>query len=263
MKEANIVEMQQLGLQMLKEAIRICDSNRIPYFGCFGTVLGAVRHKGYIPWDHDTDICIPIDYMDTFVNVAKKELDKQFDILAPCDSNNPVLFSRLCLKGHNSLVLHLDVYGLIGMPDEPNEQRKLLEKINKLSNLYTIKKLFNSSSKPSKSLLQTIKSKLIKFYLLFFDVKRMENKHRKLSATFPFASSKAYCIPYPPVYGDRKIWKREMFGDGLLVDFEDIKIRIPQQYDAYLSQIYGDYLQYPPEEERNEMLNKKFIIENE
>src|SRR5699024_9676189 len=120
-----IPEIQAIGTEMLQEVTEICERNNIEYYLAYGSVLGAVRHGGPIPWDHDTDMYIPFPQLEFFLKTVREQLSPKF--FWDFHDINPEfngLFPRVGLKGWKTTHLHLDVFFLSGAPDTPKEQKQ-------------------------------------------------------------------------------------------------------------------------------------------
>ena len=76
--DRNVKEVQNIGLEILKEFIRICDIHNLRYFLGYGSAIGTVRHQGFIPWDDDIDVFMPREDYELFCEICKKELDSKF-----------------------------------------------------------------------------------------------------------------------------------------------------------------------------------------
>ena len=128
-------------LTLLKEFKRICDEEQIWYTLAFGTVLGAVRHNGFIPWDGDVDVCIKLCDVERFRSVFHNRLSKDF-VLNDCGampqntkSHDTISF----VKDVEFPDIHLDVYPLIGAPNDINEQKKVWKRNFNLDKIFRSK----------------------------------------------------------------------------------------------------------------------------
>ena len=100
MVEENVIKLRRAQLMIAKEIKRICDLNNINYFLDSGSMLGAVRHSGFIPWDDDMDIGMCCDDYEKFISIAPKELDNRFFLdNSETNKSNPLVFSKVGLKG--------------------------------------------------------------------------------------------------------------------------------------------------------------------
>ena len=88
-----MTDVQEKILEIFKEIVKVCNKYDIPYYAIGGTCLGAVRHKGFIPWDDDMDIAIPIEDIDRFIKIAKKELQNIYIYTQEKIENDMILYS--------------------------------------------------------------------------------------------------------------------------------------------------------------------------
>ena len=115
MVEENVIKLRRAQLMIAKEIKRICDLNNINYFLDSGSMLGAVRHSGFIPWDDDMDIGMCCDDYEKFISIAPKELDNRF-FLDNYETNksNPLVFSKVRLKGTTYIeILEIKIWNIM------------------------------------------------------------------------------------------------------------------------------------------------------
>lgn len=242
-------------MKILKATIDVCNNNSITYFGQAGTVLGAIRHHGPIPWDYDADLVIPNDQIDRFVECANRDLPSDFFVdYYKTYKGSTREFPRVGYKGLDTNKIHLDIFRLIGLPDDRAEQEDLLKKTKRNSYFaYSIRVT------PTWKLigLRNFKALAGRYGLNKQDLMFYVHEFETLCNAYPFAEANYVANPSGK-YGPKNIFKKEAYGDGIEVEFLDFKIRIPAQYDMYLKQYYGDYMQTPPQEEINKAMNKVF-----
>lgn len=261
----NLKKLQDVEFDILLEIRRICKKHHLTYYLIDGTFLGAVRHKGFIPWDDDIDIAIPRSDYQKFVDVVVKELPESMEFKSYATDSEyhnvvaRVVSSNICRINHAysdgkiepALV---DIFPLDGMPD--TNIRLLLHKINLLWRKVTIgwanyKNLQDSKSfRPWYERILIFIGNTVKpgyFMNLTKQYKKMEKSLMKYSDK----NSKVY-INFNGGYKFRSIMDKEYyFGKGSLYTFNNEKFNGPSNYDAYLTKIYGDYMKLPPESERN------------
>lgn len=257
----------QLGaLEVLKELSALCDAHGWKYFLAYGSMLGAVRHKGIIPWDDDIDIMMPRpDYealREYFCQNESKLLPlKLFN--KETVSNYPHMIARISDQRYHlvfdnekdyGIGLFVDIYPLDGVGNNYDRAVQLLRKTKRIASLcfLTGRKSFGVDNTRSKLKL------LIKFPAYCW-AKLMGNRHyinklAKLSKTFDYSTSKyVACVSWPE--GDvggksRDIYEKSWINELIEVPFEDTTVKIPAAYDILLTQSYGDYMQCPPEDKR-------------
>ena len=237
-KMTDISVLQKQGLLLLKAIDSICKEENITYVLGYGSTLGAVRHKGFIPWDADIDILIPYPEIEKFRNAMDSRLPSNMEILRwdstpkyhPC-------FDRITLKDHNHSELHVDVYPLCGLPDDENERIKFVKKCQNVYRFFHCKyQDVNYSHKNSKPLIYLIKV-LLKLYpnqLIQKNYKYFQKKYDYNSSDMVYAMGSCS--------GIKDIVNKMDVLDTIEVPFEDMLVPIPRKYDDYLTHLYGDYM---------------------
>lgn len=263
-KDFNIKEMQLIQFEMFKEFDRICKKHDIKYFLCGGTLLGAVRHEGFIPWDDDIDVMLLRNDYEKFIDICVKELDdkyflqtfetdkKYLNLFAKIRCNNTMFVERATRKRNIHHGVFIDIFPLDNIPDS-----KVLLQIHKI--VLIVLDVFRLACelehfRPSPILFRRIVgytmfpiSKLIVhrpfLRLIDFIAKIFRNSETK------FVSN---------LYGDIITWYnkprqaqlRAIYEDVEYLKFEDGYFPVPRRWDEYLTAVYGDYMQLPPVEER-------------
>lgn len=256
MRDFDIRELQLKELDILKEVDRICKKHDIKYFLSWGSVLGAIRHKGFIPWDDDIDISMYYNDYKKFNEICKKELDEKF-FLQSTDSDenyweawNKIRINNTVsmLKDYSHINCHwgicIDLFPIYNVPN-----KKLLQLYqNMFALIYRIlcmkPLLLNMKVKGKKNILKNILKiipngmiKLLKNFSLK-QISIFENKNTYLCGEILSMG-----------YKD-SIFKKDVFNEGINMKFEGEYYPIPYKYDEYLKQAYGDYMKLPKEEER-------------
>lgn len=139
MAENHIKDLQRIELEMLLEVDRICKKYNIRYFLVAGTLLGAIRHKGFIPWDDDIDICMPVEEYRKFCKVAKTDLKKEYFLQNSDTDFSNRWFSKVrknnttCIeKGYEKSKIHqgiwIDIFPLIGVKKDEKWLKSITRK---------------------------------------------------------------------------------------------------------------------------------------
>ena len=244
----NIKQKQEMILEIMKEVIKVCENNNITYYCQAGTVLGAIRHNGFIPWDDDADIIIPNDQIDKFVICCSKELPEKFHCdFYKFDDSSYRLFPRVGYKGTKTKSIHLDVFRLIGLPDDHDEQLAMIKEAKE----YT---LANKQIRaPWYKLL--LRGKFKYLFEKIKDNKMYDKKFDELCHRYPYKEA-TYVMNPNGRYGARNIFDKKVYGAGQMHQFENIEVRIPSEIDFYLRQYYDDYLKLPDQEHIDKAMNK-------
>lgn len=250
--QLTITELQSFNVEILKVVAQICEEENIPYIGMFGTLLGAIRHRGTIPWDADVDIAVPITHLENFLGIMEEKLPYKYIVDYRINNKHKRLFPRIGLRGYDTKELHVDVYPIIGLPESINKQKELFFLIRKVVGLAGIKRyeyagfrgLLTNIIRSSTSFIT--ESSLCKWYDL-------------LCNRYPY--SKAITVGCSNAAdGYKRVYKKIDIEDTILTDYSDFQIRIPANYDKILRILFNNYMEFPPEKERQEALNKIYII---
>ncbi len=239
--EMTLQEIQSFENQMLLAVSKICDDNDIMYYLNAGSVLGAVRHNGPIPWDTDVDILIYFHDIPRFVEACRTSLpDNMYVDHYSINPDTYILFPRIGIKGYRTDRMHIDCFPLVGLPNSKEEQIKFSKRSDFLKKMYLVKKARLRRNK----IMRTIETGLGKIALSCFSDKKLIKMFNDHCSTY--SSENAAFIMNPcGHYGIKNILSRDVFGKGAMVPYANIMLRIPEKYDEYLKHYYGDYMKWP------------------
>lgn len=246
-----IQELQALETEMLKEVTEICERHNIDYFLAYGSLLGAVRHKGPIPWDTDVDIAVPENHMHKFIQTVRAELSDKF-YLNFYDLNKSYvnIYPRIGLKGYSTKLLHIDVYRIVGAPLDKQKQIEFKKKANYLSYILHYKNLKEGDFAFNKI---SLKAKLVvylrAFFMLFVSKNKLIKKIEDLCSEYPIDTAEI-AVNVAGGYGKKEFVSKDLYNNGIFTKFADIDVRIPENYKEYLEHFYGNYKQLPPKKEQ-------------
>lgn len=237
-------ERKIIQLEMLDEIDAFCRNHNIRYSLAFGTLIGAIRHKGYIPWDDDVDLIMPLPDMLKFKEIFESEKLAYADI--DTIPNYEFHFSRIYYlptyrkRGllEKSYGVNIDLYPVVGMPDTEEEIQQFLKDIDPLYQ--------------KKLKLVTKRYRWIR-YLPFVFVPGYKSTIRKLRDIilfrYPYETAKNYL--HAGSMRRVNILDFDVF-DGLIdVEFEGHTFQSMARYHEYLTHCFGDYMQFPPEDQRH------------
>lgn len=256
MKELSLQEIKQIELDILKMFHAFCVENNIRYFISHGTLLGAIRYKGFIPWDDDLDVLVPREDYDRLIAIFK---DSERYKLVAFEKNSDYAFpyAKLCdmstrkVEGSydNGTVLGLDidVFPLDHWDDDlerAKQEVKLQQKNMFRLGLTKLRK--PDSLNPAKRFVKGILMALCKLRGSSYYVEKIiQGANKPVQKGSRYMGGKAW-----NVYGERDILPAEVFAEVIELEFEGEKFFAPMGYDAFLSSLYGDYLPEPPVEKR-------------
>lgn len=257
----NMTDIQKVSLDILVEVDCFCRKKSICYTLAGGTLLGAVRHGGFIPWDDDIDIIIPQpDYerfCEEWIDSPKYKLYSlnRGNVMIPyarvCEMNDTRVVSPALWNKDLSSGVWIDIFPLDGVSDafdEFSRQIKYSEDlINKiLSSRYRCTKLRNMHFclKDSLGLARVFCVEKLR------SNKRLLTVHDRLRHQIPYGSTNHVGILTSSNYGTREYYKVEIFDNYTEIMFEGHPFMIIGDYDIYLTALYHDYMQLPPVEKR-------------
>lgn len=238
--ESDKRESQLIILKMVKIFDKVCKSNNINYTLAAGSILGAVRHQGFIPWDGDMDVLVPIDQFDLLREKLKESIENTDYILHEWDNEKeyPEVVDRLCPKGIEHEKIHLDIFPLIGAPSNKKSQKIFANICFYSYRLLRCKYCNTEYSKPN----HVRKIKLIKPFLKIIPDKLIIGWYHILQKKYDYKTSK-YVHILASGYGVVETLEKDLYIDTKYVEFEDTKLRIPKRAEEYLKLIYGeDYM---------------------
>lgn len=255
---------QKKELAIFKEFIRVCEKHQLTYFALGGTLLGAVRHQGFIPWDDDIDIGMPREDYNKLMNLAPDEFNFPYKLV---NEKNTPSFTKAFMNLQDSTTkilmtysnvaheesLWIDIFPIDGLPSNPikkylHEKRYLFSRM--MVQLSQFDKIVNQK-KEGRPLLENLIIKLAKVvnFEKLLSYKFWQNNY--VSTISKYGMQEGYAGNYTGAYKLRELVPSDYFGDGTQLLFEDIMIKVPLKYKEYLVAIYGnDYMQLPPENKR-------------
>ncbi len=240
-------------LEVLYVFDEICQRNDITYFADWGTLLGAVRHKGFIPWDDDIDIVMKRADYDRFIEIAKRELPKGFQVIGPQTDygyelgtlvTNAMGYENGCedIKQFHDFPYPagIDIYPLDGLPDDYDE-RLAIEDVYAIMAALCKKDAENEADYQDnitkiECLLNIVIDRNVNTRL---QIRRLADQ---LAGLYSFEECQKVAA-YAYYVGDKRfIYDREWYSEVIYVPFENMMLPIPKNYDEILTVMYGDYM---------------------
>ncbi|MBQ9314998.1 MAG: LicD family protein [Clostridia bacterium] len=260
----DIEYVQNIELNILKVIDQICKENNIEYFLSSGTLLGAIRHDGFIPWDDDIDIMMRRREYERFLNIVPKYLPKYMQLIHYKYNNTEedqnllvkIIDNRYpCIrKSYKNIKtsVWVDVFALDGVPDSSMKRRIFFLKLDLLTKIRGIKRweLYSADYKsPSriKNLMIGVNRKVRITSLI--DINKLLKKQDRILSSFDRKKC-SLLINYMGEYKKKEVFPDKWLGAGKRHRFADDIFPIPEYSEKYLTKLYGDFMQKPPESER-------------
>lgn len=261
----------ELELKIAIEIKRICDLHDIKYFLTAGTLLGAVRHGGFIPWDDDMDIGMLRRDYDRFIEACKDDLSPEFFLQTwDSDPNYPFSYGKVRLKGttftegfstNSKLIengLFVDVFPFDNVPDSLKEQEKQRKRYYFCKRILWIKKGMGTNMK-NESIRQNIRYHVFWLASHLFRYEAVKRYYQRVQTMFNGSPTKKVVTDGSYNYTKESI-DRSWVENLEPIAFESEEFLSYKDRIAYLQYFYGDYMKLPPEEKRNrhQLLNVDF-----
>lgn len=242
-----MTDLQSKILDIMKEIHNICVANDIKYSLCGGSMIGAVREKGIIPWDDDIDIFMTPDNYQKFLEVIKDYSGDKVEFLLP--SNKDYIYPFIKAVDKNTTLIenitadhirytmgvYVDIFPLVSVKNIKNKYRTF-------SRFYTLKCMLAKIKRKNLNL----KQKIVKPFVVFIPV----SIFKKILLSYNKSAKKGKFYYDPDGYNTKAVFPKEWMAEYILMPFEDTEFYVMKEYDKYLTQVFGNYMQRPPVEQQ-------------
>ena len=248
-------ELRKKQIEMLQIFKNICDKHNLTWFCVCGTALGAVKYGGYIPWDDDLDVALPREDYEKFLSVAPSYLPQNIFLQNyKTDKHFPHPFSKLRNSDTTFIEygdahldmnhgIYIDVFPLDGYPEDKSEIKKLRQKKKILQWLF-----FCALNNDGKFKIK-VRNRVLRALGFHKRTHRSLARFEKIISQYKTENSEIWCN-HGNWQGELEYAAREQYGKGAAATFEGVDVIIPEDYDAYLTQKYGDWRSDPPIEKQ-------------
>lgn len=256
MKEMTVEEMRQTQIAILDHIDDLCRKNGINYWIDYGTLIGAVRHKGYIPWDDDIDISMFRADYDRFVDICRNTDESRY-FLSCVEKDESCMYPfgkmidrytelyELGEKGIRTGV-YIDIFTVDGAPKEKKIQRKAFRRLDLYGRLRKYQLPMGKAPLSLKRVGVLFAREVIKLLPRQYFTRKIVENARK----YANPDSEYVCQLTDPYSYGHWVVERKVFSELTVLPFEGKKYPAPKAYDEWLKLQYGNYMEIPPAEKQ-------------
>lgn len=273
MEKEKLRALQLVQMTIMDDIHRVCIEHNLRYYLIGGSALGAIRHKGFIPWDVDIDIAMPRNDYESFIMKYSKELPNGLccvDYRTDKDYYSP--HALVYMKG-SKLVQKDDYlnpqfkrYGIfvdiLPLDQCPNEKEKWEKQKRQIKKWTTLRYRKLSLVYSTNSLMERFFKRIYRGLFLWLPmsyINKRQSQVMQLYDKMPDIECKYWCSMASHYSFDKLTMPKEYFGNPKLMVFEDREYYVPEQVENYLTHLFGDYMRQPSKESQEEQM--KWFIE--
>lgn len=245
--------LQMVILSIMKDIDKLCKNNNIEYYLLGGSAIGAIRHKGFIPWDDDLDIIMTNDNYQHFLEICEKQLDKKKYFLQKGGKDWQLEFSKIRLRGtileeyegyatsDDMKGIYVDIFKMDNISSNP-----IIGRWQYFCGKYYL--CYQLASRTYKS--ATFKKRLMMALSFPLKVQSIRNFVVKQTTMLNNRDTKYWGFLYGRTRWKSAVIDKKLFGKPTYVPFEDTVLPVPEYWHEYLTIVFGDYMKLPPIEQR-------------
>lgn len=256
MKKLTNTEIKKIIFEILCVFAQFCDENGLRYYLCGGTLLGAIRHKEFIPWDDDIDVLMPRPDYNRLHKILKEKNIRPYYTLISIQARNSfcpfakIIDNRTHIENKYATTdkhLWIDIFPMDGLPENKNQSNKILDQAKYMKKWFSrCNAKIGAGKNKWKSIFKIPFVIILKACKL---EKKLGTKLDKLAHTYDFDSSD-YIGGIAWSLGAKERMKKSDYLPVEDVEFCGKMFHVPACWDYYLTRIYGDYMKLPPKEQR-------------
>lgn len=264
--EVSLEEIKDCEMGILKYIDQICKKNNIKYSLMGGSLIGAIRHKGFIPWDDDIDIMLlREDYEKLKIEILKDSNSRYVYMSSDLYSDYLYPYAKVIdtrtsaketgIKSPKNYGIFVDIFPIDKIPVDNKEKNKFLKKVKILHKIYKIR-IYDKQISNSK--IKLVVKNIIANLFQRISVNKLVNKLEVLATKYKNEDIDNYGIVYDVIY-KKNTYPKSFYNNVHYTKFEDSQILIIDNYNEYLKKIFGDYMVLPPEDARKTNHNWDYI----
>lgn len=246
-----------MELDMVKRFVKVCEEHHLQYWMMGGTLLGAVRHKGFIPWDNDIDLAMPRKDYDRLLEIGPEAFQAPMFFQTPVTDGARLFNTFVKIRNENGTAatreeyesgmncgIFIDIFCLDEIPDDPQARKRYYERLAKLTKM----RRFALGMSPKGGLVKKAKyafqKAVYKFVYHSPDAAELYRLYQQEARKY--AGTGARQLAHRDFgYHEKYIWNKSDWDETVQLPFEDMVLNAPAGYDAVLKRQYGDYWQIP------------------
>ena len=264
-QQFDLRRLQLMQLDILKELIRVCKLHDFKFYIMNGTCLGAIRHKGFIPWDDDIDVGMYAEDFDKLIKCGNEFLKGFFLQTIETDPEFKTMIARIRLDGTTLIEkdfinadihqgVFIDIYPLFGYPLNPTKQQ-----VRSWESLIYRMFLLGEPPRNHGGGVAIIGKAIFKIISPKKQRQIVKKIHRKLRSEKKDTRYVAFLYGMDVHLFSTIKYERNWFAEPTMVQFEEIELPAPTDYDSYLKIRYNDYMKLPPKEKQNSYHSFEFV----
>ncbi len=254
-QEIDIKEMQDIEIKIMKYFHDFCEKNSIKYILAYGSCIGAIRHDGFIPWDDDIDVLVPI--VDFDLLVSNSNLFSEEYALKTINTDERYIYTYGKLADSNTRLsesfdpdhnigIYIDIFPVYSLPQ--NGFQRML-RFNWIQFLEILCIATRQPIVKGKNVFRTVVQRILGMIGKSIGLNKLNAQIVKNAKKTKYGSTSYYSV-LPPNYGKKEIFNIDLFENRIIHKYENEAFFVSCFYDKYLHQLYGDYMQLPPDEKR-------------
>lgn len=269
LRKIELEELKDVVYSILCSFADFCDENELRYYLFGGTLLGAVRHKDFIPWDDDIDVCMPRPDYERFIELTRNSPWKYYEVKQYTQTfikmvdRRTVFYERLIKENIRAECVFIDIFPIDGAADDITQRQKHFRKMSKLIRVlhYRIcdwKKVFAEAKE--KTTQKKLKMMTFSAIALLASVRFIQKKIDRTAQTYRYEDSNKIGVSVWG-WGEKDVLDKAESEKRVKLPFRDRKFWCQGCYVESLTKKYGDYMQVPPPERRPQFHGEVYWIE--
>ncbi len=250
--------LKKIELSILKNFHSFCEKNGLCYMLAYGTLLGAVRHKGFIPWDDDIDVMMPRPDYEKFIDLTSDGFSEHLLTLSHRNDkyyaypfakviDTRTVLTESLISSKDQLGVYIDIFPIDGLPEK--EDPVYENYCRRAENNWLKTQMASMKLQKGKNLLRTIVKYMTVPIAKLIGPRYFVRKQTAHIMRYPYEKSKRAYISSLCEF-DNTAFEKGVYEKRILLPFENEEFYVPAEYDRLLSGLYGNYMEFPPESER-------------